>query len=95
MVSAEDIALGAVRLVGGERSRQHGDKSANFRNVAALWNAWLEIRRDPAAPLDGHDVAQMMALMKKARTQTGAHNPDDYVDDVGYSAIAGQLAEPA
>ena len=38
------------------------------------------------------DVANMMALLKIARTQAGQHNPDDYVDACGYSAIAGEIA---
>ena len=44
-------------------------------------------------PLNGLDVALMMTLLKVARTKAGSHNPDDYVDMVGYSAIAGELAE--
>ena len=58
-----------------------------------MWNAWLAIRRDPDAPLDAHDVAQMLALMKMARTQSGMFNIDDYVDQCGYSACAGEVAQ--
>lgn len=50
------------------------------------------IRRAPAAPLNGEDVAQLMALLKIARTQLGSNNTDDHVDGVGYVAIAGELA---
>ena len=39
------------------------------------------------------DVALMMALLKIARTKLGEHNKDDYVDLVGYGAIAGEIAE--
>ena len=91
-MSASAIALKACKLVGGEREEQHGDKRVTMRNIAALWNAWLSIRREPADPLDEADVAQMMSLLKKARTQNGGVNADDHLDDTSYSAIAGELA---
>ena len=34
----------------------------------------------------------MMELLKIARRLTGTFNLDDYVDSVGYAAIAGELA---
>lgn len=86
-----EIAQKAAELVGGDRDRQHGEKLDNFTRIATLWNAWLEIRRDPAAPLNAHDVGQMMSLMKKARTQSGDFNVDDHIDDVGYGACAGEV----
>lgn len=92
-MKAADVVLEAARLVGGDRARQHGDKKDNFDRIATMWNAWLAIRRDPTAPLDAHDVGQMMSLMKKARTQSGSFNVDDYVDDAGYTACAGEVSE--
>jgi len=89
---ATDIAGRAADLVGGDRDRQHGQKADNFNRIATMWNAWLSIRREPDAPLTGHDVGQMMSLMKKARTQSGDLNIDDYVDDCGYAACAGEIA---
>lgn len=90
---ATDIATKAADLVGGDRDRQHGAKHDNFTRIAATWNAWLAIRKDPAAPLDAHDVGCMLALMKLARTQSGALNVDDYVDACGYAACAGEVAQ--
>lgn len=90
---AVDIAGKAASLVGGDRDRQHGAKHDNFRRIAGVWNAWLAIRKDPSAPLDAHDVGCMMALMKLARTQSGALNVDDYVDACGYAACAGEVAQ--
>lgn len=92
-MKAETIALKAADLIGGERDRQHGQKRDNFERIAAMWNAWLQIRRDPASPLTAHDVGMMMALLKAARTQSGAFNEDDYVDLCGYAACAGEVAE--
>lgn len=90
---ATDIASRAADLVGGDRDRQHGAKKDNFDRIAAIWNAWLTIRREPAAPLTAHDVGMMMALMKAARTQSGSLNLDDYIDMAGYAACTGEVAQ--
>jgi hypothetical protein len=86
-LSAEGIARKAADLVGGDRARTHGDKYENHRNIADLWRAYLGHEVSPV------DVAVMMVLLKVARTKTGAHNPDDYIDMTGYAAIAAELAE--
>jgi hypothetical protein len=90
--TATDIANSAANLVGGDRDRQHGAKADNFDRIAVMWNAWLDIRTDPSARLTGHDVGMMMSVMKLARTQSGAHNVDDYIDACGYAACAGEIA---
>lgn len=92
MAPADHLIKSAADLVANDRANTHGDKRKNHKNIAALWNAYLDIRRDPASPLTETDVAQMMVLLKLARTQLGAFNQDDYVDLVGYAAIAGELA---
>lgn len=90
---AVEIATRAAELVGGDRDRQHGAKEDNFQRIATMWNAWLNVRKEPAAPLDAHDVGVMMTLMKTARTQSGSLNIDDYVDGAGYMACAGEVAQ--
>lgn len=92
-MKASDIAAKAADLVGGDRARTHGDKMDNHRRIATLWNAWLLIRRNPGSELTAFDVAQMMSLLKKARTQSGSYNPDDFVDDAGYASVAGEIAD--
>jgi hypothetical protein len=90
---AADIAAKASDLVGGDRDRQHGAKKDNFDRIATMWNAWLATRKDPAVPLDAHDVGMMMVAMKMARTQSGALNIDDYIDMAGYASCAGEVAQ--
>lgn len=93
-MKAGEIASAAAGLVDGARHETHGDKRVNFENIARLWNAYLRCRFNIGAPtLLPHDVAQLMSLLKKARSITGLHNADDFVDDCGYSAIAGELSE--
>lgn len=94
LIRAVDVATTAASLVGGDRDRQHGAKLDNFNRIAAVWNAWLGIRKDPAGALTAHDVGVMMSLMKIARTQSGAFNIDDYVDGAGYLACAAEVAQP-
>lgn len=90
---AHEIVTAAAELVNGERRRTHGDKVLNHENIAALWNAYLTIRREPAAPLEAVDVALMMALLKIARTQHGDFNLDNFIDLAGYAGVAGEIVE--
>lgn len=88
-MKASDITKAAMDLVGGDRARTHGDKTENHEVIASFWNAWLHSRR--SGPLDAHDVANMMELLKIARRLRGAFNLDDYVDGAGYAAVAGEI----
>jgi len=92
-MNAEEIATTAAGLIGGDRAAQHGDKTANHQNIAALWNAYLGWRLPDECLLKPKDVALMMALLKIARTKSGSHNLDDYTDLAGYAAVAGEIAE--
>lgn len=93
MNTAKEFLEYAAELVGGDRAKQHGDKLENHAKITALWNAYLQIRRDPAAALTAADVAHMMVLLKVARTQLGAYNADNWVDMAGYSGVAGEVAK--
>lgn len=86
-MKAEDILKCAAGLVAGDRDRQHGAKRQNHENIAALWGAYLGLE------IKALDVALLMALLKIARTKTGSHNPDDYLDLAGYAGCAGELAD--
>lgn len=94
-MNASEIARHAAELVSGDRAKTHGDKARVHANIAQLWTAYLRSRPEGEAALGPADVALMMVLLKVGRTLEGAHNPDDYVDAVGYAAIAGELAERA
>jgi hypothetical protein len=91
-VKAEDIALQAAKLVGGDREAAHGDKYLNHWNIAQLWNGVLRVKLGMAAPqLDPHDVANMMECLKVARRYAGDYNPEDYIDGAGYAAVSGDI----
>jgi hypothetical protein len=92
-VKASEILTTAAGYVSGDRESTHGPKERNHHNIAALWDAYLRIRRDPSVPLTPLDVLHMMVLLKVARTQLGALNMDDYIDMAGYAGCAGEVAK--
>ena len=81
------------KLVSTDREDKHGDKVQNHENIARLWSGYIQNKTKLNIQLLPEDVANLMALLKIARTQAGQHNIDDYVDACGYSAIAGEIAE--
>ena len=92
-MNAADLLTAAAGLVSGDRADQHGDMLLNHQNIAAMWNAYLSIRREPGLHLMPDDVAMMMALMKVARTQSGHANDDDLTDAAGYLAVSSQVRD--
>lgn len=93
-MEAVEILNTAASLVGGDRAKTHGDKLINHTKIANLWNTYLVNKSGVAINIDATDVAQMMILLKIARTQSGGtHNPDNYVDAAGYAGVAGECAK--
>lgn len=83
----------AASSVLGQRERQHGDRQASFRGIAAMWNAYLDNRKQPDAPIAAYDVAWMMVLLKQQRAAWGdGMMQDHYLDAAAYAAIAWELA---
>ena len=85
MTNTKDFLSQAIKLVSGDRQKDYGDKIENHNNIAKLWSAYLDI------PLEAHDVAIMMSLLKVARTKLGAVSKDTYIDMSAYGAIAGEI----
>ena len=77
----------AKKLLSGKRQHEYGDKKINHENIANIWSSYLD------HPVSAHDVAMLMLLLKIARIKFGNPSKDTYVDMVGYSAIAGELAD--
>ena len=83
-----------LSLTTGDRNKSYGSPVKNMQDTADLWSAYIRSRGLQLAPcgLSGEDVANMMALLKIARTgQT--HKEDNYVDVATYLAIAGECSE--
>lgn len=73
----------AAQIVSNERD-SHGDAYENHRQIAALWNAFLE----PREPIKAWEAAVMVAQIKMSRMQAGYLDEDHFVDIAGYANVA-------
>lgn len=85
----------AARIVTQDRNVTHGEPEETFALIAAHWTWWLQGKLTPGAVVTDYDVAQMMVGFKQARAKANPQHPDNHIDEVGYAAIAGELAANA
>lgn len=88
--TAGDILKEAHDIVEGARNATHGEKERSFQVIANFWNTYLDGRKEQG-PITAFDTAQLMVLLKIARSIQGARHKDHALDAAGYSAIAGEL----
>lgn len=97
---AANLMKQAAQLVSSKRGQQHGELVPSFTMIAEFWSTWINhaaakatgVPPTPAIHLTPFDVLEMMSLMKKARGIYGSRaEPDHYIDDIGYSGLAGAL----
>jgi len=81
----KDIYEQARELTATTRQAQYGAPEDNLGRIAALWSVYV------GKPLNAHDVAVMMALVKIGRIASGVTVPDNYVDAVAYMGLADRL----
>lgn len=72
----------AAKIVEGSRDEEYGKPENNFRQIAALWNAYL----DGKSSIGIDDVANMMILLKLVRAKQNPDHLDSFVDIAGYAA---------
>jgi hypothetical protein len=82
----------AATLITGQRQKDYGTPEENFQRIADHWTTHLKKILKEDAEITPRLVAEMMILLKIART---ANSPtqDSYVDAAGYSGIAAELAD--
>ena len=68
-----------------ERGMHYGHPTDNMHRAAGLISAYLEV------PVEAHQVAVILSLVKIARTMEDGSREDSWVDGASYLAIAGQL----
>ena len=76
----------AETLINGDREKDYGSPQDNFQRIATCWTMYTGV------PIEPHDVATMMALLKIARLAHDPSKEDSYVDAAGYMALANELA---
>lgn len=94
-----NVLLAAAEAIAKDRQSIYGDAVVNHGAIAIMWNAYITAKTyaaggnvDTMKLLGAADVAQMMSLLKKARTISGdPRYPDSYVDDAGYTALAARM----
>lgn len=87
----------AAQTILKDRPGVHGSAENSFAMIGEMWTTYLRhtrsVRRsDMIRPVD---VAQMMSILKKCRAIYGdVNNADNFIDDIGYSALGGMLQLP-
>lgn len=76
----EELLNEALGYVTNDRQNSYGKPEDNFRRIAAFWSSYLGV------PVENHDVANMMILMKVARLMQTPGHKDSWVDIAGYAA---------
>ena len=93
-LSKEEILAKANELISKDRNETHGDAFKNHAEIAEFWNTFLDSKLRPMANITAQDVAIMMILLKVSRsTQGEKFNIDNFIDMVGYAAIAGEIGD--
>ena len=93
-ISKEEILAKANELISKDRNETHGDAFKNHAEIAEFWNIFLDNKLRPMASITAQDVAVMMILLKISRsTQGEKFNIDNFIDMVGYAAIAGEIGD--
>jgi len=89
----ESILATAGRIINGERQDSYGAPEDSFQIIAEYWSAYLNGKFKTRTPgfkfvLVPVDVANLQILFKQARKLGQKPKRDNYVDSVGYEAIA-------
>jgi hypothetical protein len=87
LTEKETILEEAQRLIHGERNKNYGHPRTNFRDISALFSAYLGI------PITDLDVANLMILVKVARQKGSEYKRDNYTDIAGYAGCAERIYE--
>lgn len=85
MNKREECLRIANEIVNGAREKDYGTPEDNFQFIADQWASYLNY------PIDRQDVANMMILLKIARTKTGTGTDDCFIDMAGYAACAYEM----
>jgi len=91
MTRAEILDL-AKEITRGKREEDYGSPENSFFSIACMWSAYLESKLGESVPIEPHDVAAMMSLLKIVRISNGHGKADNWIDLAGYAACGGEIA---
>ena len=81
-----DEFLRQSQLIAVTRDIEYGSPNVSMLRISTLWSEYL------GYPIDPHEVAVCMLLLKVSRISEQAENKDSYFDIINYATIAGELA---
>lgn len=87
MNKREECLRKACECVNGDRNSKYGEPENNLKLIAEFWSSYLGTELTPT------DVANMMVLLKVARTNSGKMHLDNYIDMAGYASLAYEVTK--
>lgn len=81
----------AERIICNDRQDVHGNPENCFGAIADYWSIYLTNLLKLDVEVSPADVAVMMSLFKTARWQMNPEHQDNLIDNLGYTALAGEL----
>lgn len=78
-------------LVRGDRQAEYGHPLPNHQRIAAFWNVRLADKLKE--PIEPHEVAACMRLVKESRLMQTRGHRDSLVDIAGYSDVETAIHE--
>ena len=82
----------AGEIINKDRAATHGEAENSFQMIANYWSVYLTKEFNMPILLTPLQISQLMVLFKIARTHNNPGHLDNWLDQVGYSALAGELA---
>lgn len=93
-MNRSELLRKAEEIITKDRATTHGDAEDSFSSIATYWTVFLTNigALSPGEKINSLAVAKMMALFKIARSDGNAAHEDNWLDLIGYAAIAGEIA---
>lgn len=85
-MNRDEILATAATTINGDRDRDYGNASDNFRRMAIGWEVVLGVEVTPA------QVALCMDWVKTTRLIKSPDHLDSWVDKAGYTALGAESA---
>jgi hypothetical protein len=81
-----DEILRSAEAISKARDIEYGSPNISMLRIAKFWSEYL------GYPIDPHEVAICMLLVKVSRISEQAEHKDSYFDIINYATIGGELA---
>ena len=82
----------ASEIISKDRAATHGEAENSFQTIADYWSVYLSKEFKHNVTLTPLQVAQLMVLFKVARAHNNPAHLDNWIDQAGYTALAGEIA---